>query len=419
MEASKDSVLMLAVRAGEIMLKSGAEVYRAEETVERICRSCGFPYAQCFITTTGIFASLGDNVQGTEVHTVLKRIKGLSTDLEKVSRINTFVRTFVAQSSHGAEEIDASREELEQIDATTKGFNMPIRLLAMVAIAVFFTMMNGGSLIDGALSIGVAIITYLFSLVVEWLRINRFIVVFASCFVAAALSLLVFNLGPCSSLSAMIMGSVIIFLPGVAIANAARDLLSGDMLAGVARATESVLVAIAIAGGTGLLLRFGPLPLHTDIHLQYALPLGILFAFIGTMGVAVMVNIPRRHLLIAGLIAACGWLIDQLIILSGSSSILACFLATCTVALLAEIATRVTKEAATLFIIPAIFPLVPGKVMYSAVLEMLNGNPDGAIFWGTQALLMAGGIAVALLVMISLTRITASLYRRIRRIEIF
>lgn len=415
-EAQKNSVLMLAVKAGEIMLKSGAEVYRTEDTMERICRSCGFPFAECLITTTGIFASLGDKTLGTDVQTVIKRIRRLSTDLEKVSLVNAYVRAFVAQSSHSEADIQAGLLELDRIDST-KGFFLPIRLLAMVLIALFYTMMNGGSLVDGLFTTGIAVVAYLFSRGVERLRINRFIVVFASCFLVAALALLVYNLGLCSSLSAMIIGSIIVFLPGVAITNAARDLLSGDMLAGVSRATESILVSIAIAGGVGIFLRFGPAAIHPDIHMEFALPLAFLFAFIGTMGIAVMLNIPRRHLLFVGIIAACGWVVYQVVIGTGNSRILGCFLGTCTIALLAEVATRLAKDAATLFIVPAIFPLVPGKVMYAAMLEMINGNPDAAIITGSEAVLMAGGIAVALLVMISLTRITSSLYRRARKLE--
>ena len=416
MEARENMVLMLAVRAGEIMLKSGAEVYRTEDTIARICHACDIPYVESFITTTGIFASLGIGDQQGEVKTAIKRIKRLSTDLEKISLVNSFVRRFVNTPSHTEQSIKAAFEELERIDATG-GFKLPIRLAAMVVIAVFYTMINGGSPIDGLSTIAVGVTTYLFSRWVERLRINYFIVVFASCFLAAALSLLVFNLGFCSSLGAMIIGSITVFLPGVAITNAARDLLSGDMLSGVSRGAESMLVAIAIAGGVGMLLQFAPLPVHTDIPTQYMLPIGFLFAYIGTMGVAVIVNIPRRYLLVVGLIAAVGWVTYDLAFLGSGSKAVGCFIGTCSIALLAEVSTRITQDAATLFIIPAIFPLVPGKIMYNAMMQLINNEPEAALNIGSEALLIAGGIAIALLVMISLTRIVSSVYKRIRKTE--
>ena len=84
--------------------------------------------------------------------------------------------------------------------------------------------------------------------------------------------------------------------------------------------------------------------------------------------------------------------------------------------MIAEVATRVTKNTATLFIIPAIYPLVPGKIMYAAMLEMINHNQDAAFSIALEAVLVAGSIAVALLVVISLTRIIAMAYGRIREL---
>ena len=44
---------MLAIRAGTIMMKSGAEIYRVEDTIERICKACGIEYVNVFATPTG------------------------------------------------------------------------------------------------------------------------------------------------------------------------------------------------------------------------------------------------------------------------------------------------------------------------------------------------------------------------------
>ena len=51
------------------------------------------------------------------------------------------------------------------------------------------------------------------------------------------------------------IASVTIFLPGVSITNSARDLLSGQTLAGMAKATEAMIIAVAIAVGVGLVLQ--------------------------------------------------------------------------------------------------------------------------------------------------------------------
>jgi len=55
---SKKSILVMAVYAGEIMLKNGAETYRVEDTITRLCHSRGFSYVETFVIPTGIFVSL-------------------------------------------------------------------------------------------------------------------------------------------------------------------------------------------------------------------------------------------------------------------------------------------------------------------------------------------------------------------------
>ena len=88
-------VLILAVRAGEIMMKSGAEIYRVEDTIERICKACKIPYVEVFAMQTGIFVSLDSGDDNSDMYTYIKRIRGGGdTDLTKISEINRFSREF-------------------------------------------------------------------------------------------------------------------------------------------------------------------------------------------------------------------------------------------------------------------------------------------------------------------------------------
>ena len=50
----------------------------------------------------------------------------------------------------------------------------------------------------------------------------------------------------------MIIGSIMPLLPGMVFTNAIRDILYGDYTAGLARMTEAVLIAAAVALGVGI-----------------------------------------------------------------------------------------------------------------------------------------------------------------------
>jgi uncharacterized membrane protein YjjP (DUF1212 family) len=398
--------LLLALKAGEILLKSGAEVYRVEDTVTRLCHACHLPYVECFVTTTGIFLSVGRDDEEQELGTSLKRVSYTGIDLEKVSRVNAFVREFSSTKMS----VDEGLRRLDAIDRT-KPFSLPVRIVAIAFVGSCFAIMNGGGLVDALCGLVVGVLTFILSLGIDRLHINRFIAIFISCFVCAGLAWTAFNLGFGTSLSSIIVGSITAFLPGVAITNATRDMLSGDMLSGVSRMTESLLVAVAIAGGVGIFLRVVPVPVRPDVLSSFGLAPEFLFALLGTMGISVSVNIPRRRLVLAAFIAACGWLLRTVLHNGDYSPIIACFVAACLVAVFAEIATRLTKEAATLFIIPAIFPLVPGKGMYDTMAHLIVNDYNSAMSMGLQTLFVAGAIALGLLVVISLSRVAAVAYR--------
>jgi uncharacterized membrane protein YjjB (DUF3815 family) len=158
------------------------------------------------------------------------------------------------------------------------------------------------------------------------------------------------------------------------------------------------------------MLQIAPTPQVIDAPASFHIAVQFLFAFLGTLGLSIMVNIPKRYLLLVSLVAACGWLVYSFIIdnatleAAGSMKPIACFAGACTVALLAEVFTRITRDAATVFIIPAIFPFVPGIGMYNTLSFVLNNDITSAVHVGMETIFMAGSIAFALLVVISLTR---------------
>lgn len=243
-------ILILALFAGEIMLKSGAEIYRVEDTVTRICKACNIPYVEVFATTTGVFVSVDEGSEHSDMHTFLKRIRNNSIDLEKISKINQFSRTFATTDLS----IDEGMDLLKEINHSSQ-FAFLWRVLGAGMIASFFTVMLGGRLLDFIASFAIGVLTYFVTILLERLELNLFIKDFCSCALVAFLALLFVGIGLGHSTHLIIIGSIMIFLPGVSITNAVRDSLSGDLVSGLSRAMEAILVAVAIAAGVGLVLK--------------------------------------------------------------------------------------------------------------------------------------------------------------------
>lgn len=242
------NVLMLALRAGEIMLMSGSEIYRVEDTVTRICKAYGIPYVEVFATTTGIFISLDSGGEG-KPYTIIKRIRKVAIDLDRISLINDFSRKL----SDDPVPISEAMSLLEQIAAKEK-YTFPLQVLGGALVASFFTLMLGAGYREFLCSLVIGAGVYAFGHLLDSLQFHLFIRNFLACALIAFLAIICSTAGLASHTDAMIIGSLMIFLPGLAFTNAMRDSLSGDLLAGAARAMEAALTAISIASGVGVVI---------------------------------------------------------------------------------------------------------------------------------------------------------------------
>lgn len=139
-----------------------------------------------------------------------------------------------------------------------------------------------------------------------------------------------------------------------------------------------------------------------------------IYATLATFGFTLIFRVPKRAIIVASLIGGFGWLTYQFAANYDFTPIIACFLGACTVALLSDIASKVSKDASTVFIIPGIMPLVPGAGMYRMMLEFIHNDMSGFADMAVQTLMAAGAIAVGLLVMGSLIKIIRMATKKIK-----
>ena len=246
----KKKILLLAVRAGELMLKNGAEIYRVEETITRICKACKIDNVEVFAMPTGIFVTLDNDVAGDNVSTYISRIHSSETDLNKISLVNQFSREFTTTDLS----IEAGLHRLRHIDRQ-KPYRFMVRLIAAALVAACFAVMFGGNTIDFLCAFCTGMICYILSRFLSKFEINFFIRGMCCCAVAAFIALVIAASLKGASYGPIISGTIMLFVPGVAITNSIRDFLSGDMLAGVTRMVEAILTAVSLAAGAGLVLK--------------------------------------------------------------------------------------------------------------------------------------------------------------------
>lgn len=249
-KARKKSILMLAMRAGEIMMESGAEISRVEDTIERICTACGIDDVEVFAMPTGIIISLDNDSLEESVTTYARRAGKSETDLQKISKVNEFSREFITTDLS----VEEGMQRLEAI-AKEKRYHFGIRLPAAGVVAACCSAMFGGSAVDSCCAFLSGLVCYTLSRFLEKYDINFFMRGMFCCGAATFFALVLACLVPEAAYQPIISGTIMLFVPGVAITNSIRDFLSGDMLSGLIRMAEAVFTAVAVAGGVGIVMK--------------------------------------------------------------------------------------------------------------------------------------------------------------------
>ncbi|KAA0566981.1 MULTISPECIES: threonine/serine exporter family protein [Bacillaceae] len=240
-------IMEVSLLAGKIMLQSGAETYRVEDTMMRIAASYGISESHSYVTPTGIIFSI-ETSEPTK--TKLIRINERSTDLEKVTLVNSISR----QISKGHLTLEEAYNALEKLDQSDLSYSFVIQVLAAsIASGCFLIMFQGmwmdfiPALITGG--VGFTSLIYFHRLVPI-----KFFAEFLASFIIGMLSYGFVQLGVGQELDKIIIGSVMPLVPGLLITNAVRDLMAGHLVSGLSKGAEAFLTAFAI--GTGIAVVF-------------------------------------------------------------------------------------------------------------------------------------------------------------------
>lgn len=242
-------VMEIALKAGEILLTSGAEVHRVEDTVTRICRSYNL-VSECFVLPTGIFVTVTDK-DGDPV-SYIKRIRERTVDLMKVERINSFSRAIQINPVTYHEAIKI----LNGIQSE-KGFSLISRLIVAGITAFVYTLIFKGSIQEGIASFIIGMLIFISKEKIAKAGVFHFFEYFASSMIAGIASFIAVRIYPYFDMYKIIISSIIILLPGVAITGALKDALYGDLASSQFRLTEAIFIAVAVGVGVAITLSIG------------------------------------------------------------------------------------------------------------------------------------------------------------------
>lgn len=388
-------LMQTLLEMGDRLLDAGAEINRVEDTLTRLGMAYGAARMNVFVIISNIIITM-ELPDGTLLtHTRRVSYDG-STNFNALEQLNSLSR----ECCRHPLPLEEFERRLAGCSRTKRRRNLYLGgILAAGSFAMFF----GGSPVDGIAAAAVGLLITLFQEKCQGFFGNNVMFNLVCSFVTGLIICLTVRIFPFLHTDKIMIGDIMLLIPGIAITNSLRDMLMGDTISGLMRLIESILWAGALAAGFMAAMwipgmqgdSLGTAGLYSGLT---AIVLQLAMAALGSVGYAVLFGL-RRNLwfpaALGGLICWGSYLLAE----AGSRNI---FLAGLTASLLAtfysEILAIVKKAPVTVFVIPGVVSLIPGSSLYYMMSAAVRGLGEETAYYGSltlqYALSIAAGISI-------------------------
>ena len=238
-------LLDLVTDLGYSLAMSGAETFRVEESINRILTTYDIE-SEVFAITNCMTVSI-KTPDGKTV-TRMKRIGFHGNDLDTVERYSNLSRRICTQKPSP----ETALQWLEETHSSRIKYKLPLYLLGNILGAAGFAVFFGGTLMDALCAALCGMLVGLSDHFFGKFGTNQFFKTIVCAFIMTVGGNIAGVLGLADNTDTVIIGTLMILVPGLLFTNAMRDIIFGDTNSGINRIVQVLLIAAAIALGTGV-----------------------------------------------------------------------------------------------------------------------------------------------------------------------
>lgn len=385
--------MTLTLRAGQVMLESSVAVSDVEDTLRRLANALGIPHCEVSITLNLITLSVMDPVFDLPV-TMVKEVDLGEPRLDRLVAIEDLNRRI---ETHEVD-LEAARLTLDKIEDQPPPYPAPVLFLAAMVSAAAWVYFSGGGWIGVLVAMIVAVLVRGTADLVARSRLPE---VFGTAIAAALIVAVPYTVlwtGVDVAIVPAVAGGLYLILPGGALVASVTDGMAGSPLSGLAKGFQVIFTAIAIAVGVLAALAVieeleivGEILLYPQPDVVVALSAGTAVA-----GLAVSRAMPARFVPATAAIAVAAWAVLWASPADGGGRTVGVFLGGALIGVAGQILARLQRTTATLFTTSAVYVLVPGTLIYLAMLAFAQGENDLGTDLAGQAIRIAIAIAAGI-----------------------
>ncbi len=403
-----ETLLDLVAELGYRLAMSGAETYRIEESIQRVLSAYDIS-SEVFAIPNCITISL--RTPDGKSATRIRRIGYHGNDLDSVEKYNSLSRRICSEKPEPAVAV----QWLKQTNNSLLTYSLLPQLLGHILGASGFAIFFGGCWQDALCSGLCGLLIGLTGWFLEKFRTNNFFKTIASAFIMTFVACACGATGLAGNTDMVVIGALMLLVPGLIFTNAMRDIIFGDTNSGINRIVQVLLIAAAIALGTGVAWNLASslwvLP-EAPISLKHGFLIQSLACIIGCTGFAIIFNIHGRGCILCVLGGVIAWAAFCAAAHFGCTELICYFVSSVVAAAYSEIMARIRKYPAISYLVVSIFPLIPGAGIYYATNHLVLGNMSDFATKATHTVAIAGVIAVGILSVSTIVRLWAELKNR-------
>jgi uncharacterized membrane protein YjjP (DUF1212 family) len=377
--------LAVVIRVGALLLSSGAATEEVERAMRSIARASGLANVLAIVQFGTISVSYDPGPE-VEPITVIRLARNTDRDYARLAAASDLARRL----ANSRMTVDEALAAIKEIESAAAPYPTWLTWLAAAISAGGATVLFGGGPAEVAAA---ALATFAARPALDWLTgsgLPTFFRNVAGPAIAVVIVLVLVLLGIPALAPVAVIGAIVIFLPGGALAAGMRDLIDGSIVSGTARLFEALLLAAAVAIGANLGLQaaalFGP---EVEFGLPplegFAIPIEAVAAAVACAALGIQAGVPRRFALSIGLVGAAGLIVDRAALLWGLDAIAATTIAAIVIGAIGRWRARAFRTSATIWIGAATLPLLPGRLLVEGLISAQSGDVSqlaGAILVG-------------------------------------
>lgn len=239
---TNEQVLTSAIDIGEQLLINGAEISRVEDSIGRICNAYGIRQNHIFCIASCIIVSL-ETSKGEWI-TQTRRITNYGTNMDNLDKLNNLSRS-MCQNLLSWEDFSIQYSSI----INGKAYPFWIQCLVSAVVAGAFTIFFGGDLRDGLTAPFIGILLKVTHHGLQLLNMKSIFSNILASILSGLACIFVCHVGIGCHLDAIMIGNIMLLIPGVLLTNSFRDFISGDMITGLLHFSEAIITAVSVAGG--------------------------------------------------------------------------------------------------------------------------------------------------------------------------